>query len=237
MEPFTFINYDRISDTILWLGPNVTLKFVVNLFRQNRNEDEIRFHSEYKYNSKKLGRTAYSITRTYDFYFVINFSDFNLKGATMHTSDVLILNMLIKNNIMPWFMGPTRIFDMVENGEKMTITGKYQDVMLPLSEATYIKFSPVVIYYENTNDYKEGIRFEINSKETFVDVPVDRFLEFAYIMKNTDMVTYASTMLAYVKSGPYQINMRSSSDFKSDSNLNTINSNIYGKKKGNFFDK
>lgn len=239
MEPFTFINYDRISDTLLWLAPKLSLKFSVVLTKKNNFNEEIHFHSEYKYYSNKFERNSYSISRNYDFYYVINLGDRNLNGAILRMNDVLILNMLIDNNILPWYMGPTRIFNMVENGDKMTITGKYQDVILPISESTYIKFSPVVIYYDDTNSYKEGIRFEINSKEIFFDIPLDIFLKFVYIMKNTDMVNLAANMLNYVKTRPYQVNFGVVGSNQSDINsgLKDVNNYNHGKKKGNFFDK
>lgn len=226
--PFTFLNYDKISDNLLWLGytedrESVTLKFCVNLVKQDLSGNERHFHSEYKYYSKKFERNSQSITRSYDFYYTINASG-DTYGCMLKMSDVQILNMIFDNTIIPWFTGPTRIFNMID--DKMVISGEFNEVTIPLSERTYLKFSPVVINYENTNSYKEGVRLEINSQNTYVDITVDKFMDLVYILHNTDMVNLAATMINYVKIPPYNINSREGAGF-----------NPTGARLGNFFDK
>lgn len=229
-KPFTFVNYDRISDTMMTLATGVTLKFVVDLTRLDRNNNELSFHRETEFYSKKFNRKSYSITRCYSCYYVINFKDDFMLGCILRPADVKVLQILIDRTIMPWYVGSKRIFKMIDN--KMVITGEFKDVALPISEATYIRFSPVVINYENLDQYKEGIRFEINGKDNCIDLPLDRFMEFVYIIMNTDMFSMASSMLAYVKTPPYKVNAGS---FGSTG----LGNNNYGYKnnKGNFFDK
>ena len=227
--PFTFLNYDKISDNLLWLGytedrESVTLKFCVNLVKQDLSGNERHFHSEYKFYSKKFERNSQSITRSYDFYYTINASGGDTYGCMLKMSDVQILNMLFDNTIIPWFTGPTRIFNMID--DKMVISGEFNEVTIPLSERTYLKFSPMVINYENTNSYKEGVRLEINSQNTYVDITVDKFMDLVYILHNTDMVNLAATMINYVKIPPYNINSREGAGF-----------NPTGTKLGNFFDR
>lgn len=229
-KPFTFINYDRISDTLMFLSPGVTLKFVVDLTRLDRFDNEKSFHSETKFQSKKFGRDSYSITRSYNCYYAINFKDDFSLGCMLRPADVQVLNMLIDTSIMPWYVGNNRVFNMIE--DKMVINKPYTDVTLPLSEVAYIRFNPVVINYEESNSYKEGIRLEINGRDNCIDITLDKFMEFVYIMQNTDMITLASTMLTYVKCPPYQVN---ASNF-GGGGLNS-NRGGYTKNKGNFFDK
>lgn len=232
-KPFTFVNYDRISDTLMYLSMNpiVTLKFIVDLTRLDRFDNEKSFHMETKFTSKKFGRDSYTITRTYNCYYAINYKiDETLLGCTLRPADVQVLNMLIDTSIMPWYVGNNRVYSMID--DKMVINKPYTDVTLPISEMNYLRFAPVVINYEDSDSYKEGIRLEINGRDNCIDITLDKFMEFVYIMHNTDMIGLASSMLAYVKTPPYQVN---ASNFGS-SGLST-NRGGYTKNKGNFFDK
>lgn len=207
--PFTFVNYDRISDNLLWLGrtgnsESVNLKFVVDLVKLDQNNNEKHFHTESKFYSKKLQRNSQSITRTYSCYYVINAGMDNI-GCVLRPADVQMLNMLIESNILPWFIGDKRIFGM--KGDTMRVLGDYIEQTLPISEITYLKFIPVVITFEDTNSYKEGIRLEMNSRDTCVDMTIDKFLEFVYVLRNTDMINLAAAMINYVKIPPYNINV------------------------------
>ena len=227
--PFTFVNYDRITDCLLWLGrtgngDSVQLKFVVDLVKLDQYNNERHFHSESKFYSKKLQRNSQSISRTYSCYYVINAGMENL-GCLLRPADVQMLNMLIESNILPWFIGDKRIFSM--KGDTMRILGDYIEQVLPISERTYLKFIPIVITFEDTNSYKEGLRIEINSKDTCVDITIDKFLEFVYILRNTDMINLAAAMINYVKIPPYNVNVIQGS----------YNSNRSSPKVGNFFDK
>ena len=226
--PFTFVNYDRITDNLLWLGrtgngESVYLKFVVDLVKLDQYNNERHFHSESKFYSKKLQRNSQSITRNYNCYFVLNAGMDNI-GCILRPSDVQLLNMLIDSNIMPWFMGETRIFGM--KGDTMRVLGNYMEQTIPLNERSYIKFIPVVITFEDTNSYKEGIRLELNDRNTCVDLTIDKFLELVYILRNTDMINLAAAMINYVKIPPYNINIRGEGGSYSGSG-----------KVGNFFDK
>lgn len=227
--PFTFVNYDRITDNLLWLGrtgngESVYLKFVVDLVKLDQYNNERHFHSESKFYSKKLQRNSQSITRNYNCYFVLNAGMDNI-GCILRPSDVQLLNMLIESNIMPWFMGETRIFGM--KGDTMRVLGNYIEQTIPLNERSYIKFIPVVITFEDINSYKEGIRLELNDRNTCVDLTIDKFLELVYILRNTDMINLAAAMINYVKIPPYNINVRGEGGSYSGP----------GSKVGNFFDK
>lgn len=229
--PFTFVNYDRISDTLLWLGKtgnfeSVVLKFCVDLVKQDMNGNEKHFHSEYKYYSKKFERYSQSITRNYNCYFVINTGLDNM-GAVLHISDVQILNLVIESSILPWFIGNTRIFSMKD--DKMVILKDYTEVTVPLNERSYLRFSPVTINFEDQNVYKEGVRLEINDSDNCIDITVDKFMEFVYILRNTDMINLAANMINYVKIPPYNVNLRTNNNGNFGSNQSV--------KVGNYFDK
>ena len=206
---FTFNDYDKISDTLMYFSDNYTLKFNVILSRYDKGYNSRKsFHYEYRYMSEKKGE-QYGITRTYNYYLSIECKDKGSENSfvILKPGDVYMLQMLIKTNIIPWFMGPTRIFGVNKNGVLCITTRKFNPVEFPLNEYSYMKFYPSIISYEDGTQ-KEGVRVILNDEAFFFDATIDQFLHFAYIIDNLDMTTAAMTMLNYTKIKPYQTNYK-----------------------------
>lgn len=206
-SPFVFIDYDRISDVLLWLPDKWQLKFNVKLSRNTNNFGRLPFHSEYGYNTNN-GKSI-SIRREYKYFYTIeNKEDRNLDSNIMlRTNDIFVLKMLINNNILPWFVGNTRVFITNKNNKLCIKRDSFEEVRLPVNDGKYIKFIPIICTYEDGRSC-EGVRFVINDDNFWFDVPVNTFFEFAYIICNTDMVNAAMSMLSYVKTAPYNINYK-----------------------------
>jgi hypothetical protein len=75
-----------------------------------------------------------------------------------------------------------------------------------ISNTSYIGFKPIVYYYKNSDEVKQGVFVEINSPDNSFEISIDNFLQFTSIVLNTDMVNAAMNMLNYVKSKPYGMN-------------------------------
>lgn len=204
MGQINFLDYDRISDTIMYLSQYITLNFCVSLSRKNKNTNQVlRFHSEYKYVNDY--RECYSIKRNFNAYFILNDArDYN-NSFVIRAQDIVLLQMIMQNNIIPWFIGNKRIFGL-DDKNNIIIKGKYTPVDFPISDYKYISFSPIVCVYED-GATKEGIRLTINDKMNFVDIDVNKFMEFYYYICNTDIYTAAVTLLNYVKISPYGENL------------------------------
>jgi len=206
MGQLTFLDYDKISDTLMYFSEYITLQFCVSLSRkQSKTNKVLRFHSEYKYRNNDDGRDCYSIKRNFNAYFILNDSrDYN-NSFVIRTQDIVLLQMVMQNNIIPWFIGNKRIFGL-DDKHNIIIKGKYSPVDFPISDYKYISFLPIVCVYED-GATKEGIRLVINDSGNFVDIDVNKFMEFYYYICNTDMYTAAVTLLNYVKMSPYGQNM------------------------------
>lgn len=202
MEAIHFLEYDKISDTLMFFSPNVTLKFVVQLSRVKDNK-RFSFHNEYGYNNK--GYKAYSIKRNINCFFLIDDAENFDNGIMIRPQDVTLLGMVMQNSILPWIMGDTRVYGISEEN-KLILRGKYKKVDFPVSDYKFISFLPIVIDY-NDNTSKEGIRMIINSSDNVVDINVNQFLEFYYYITTVDMYGAATNLLNYVKTQPYGMNM------------------------------
>ena len=236
MGEFSFLNYDKITDTLMYFSKDICLNFCVKLTRKNTNKEVVHFHSEYEY--KMNGDKKYSIKRIFFPVFIINdFRDFN-NSVMIRPEDITLLQMILTNNVIPWVIGNKRIFSF-DNENKLIIKGKQSQVDFPLSDYKYISFAPIVMTYQDMT-MKEGIRLTINNKNNYVDIDINKFMEFYYYICNTDMYNAAIGLLNYVKSGPYKQNLipiGGSNNFNNYDNgyedWNTIKEE--GKKK-NFFD-
>ena len=207
-SPFVFINYDKISDVILWLDKNYYLKLNVRLTRNDKNGNKIPFHSEYK--TEYNNNINYTIRRDYNVFYSIECNDRTIAENNytyLYPSDVYVLNMLIEKNILPWFMGDGRVFCKDVN-DKLIV--KYTDIerqYLPLPGNGFLSFYPTIVEFMDGTS-KEGVNIGMNRNNITFDVTVDKFFQFAYIMSRTDMISAAIGMLNYVKSKPYLVNYR-----------------------------
>lgn len=237
MGTIQFTDYDKITDTIMYLSQYITLNFCVNLTRKNKaTKKVISFHSEYSYDSDYMNKKCYSIKRGFSAFFILNDSrDYN-NSFIIRPQDIVLLQMVMQNNIIPWFIGPKRIFGL-DSDNKIIIKGKYTPVDFPISDYKYLSFMPIVIEYED-NATKEGIRIIINDKFNYIDIDINKFMEFYYYICNTDIYCAATNLLNYVKIPPYGLNMidmNSSNNYNNENNFDEWdNSNKKGK--NTFFD-
>lgn len=233
VEHISFLDYDKISDTLIRFNQDVVLKFNVFLANKDRDGRRVSFHLETKYPSKysNVGDVL-SIKRNINFYFSIenrqNFEDQIILGIR----DIFFFKMLIEKNILPWFMGKS-IYGLSPDNGKLIIKGKWQPQQFAISDYKYLTFMPIVVEDENgKTDY--GIRMIINNPNNFVDMDLNKFSALYYIITQTDMYSVACSMVNYVKTMPYGVNvydMNSSQNARDDyySSFNTKPS------KNNFF--
>ena len=153
---------------------------------------------------------SYSIRRDYSVYYSIECSDKTIADknyAVLYPGDVYVLNMLINNNILPWFMGETRIFSKNKD-DRLFIRSEVERQYLPLSGGSFLSFTPTIIEYTMDDTSKEGITIAMNHDNITFDISVDKFFQFAYILSNTDMISAAIGMINYVKTKPYLVNYK-----------------------------
>lgn len=201
-----FQDYDRITDQIFYLSENLSLNFTTVLSRKDKAGGRMFFHYETEYQSKYIGTdVARSIKRIMNFYFTIdNKNDFG-NGFILRTNDVLIFCMIIEQQLLPLYFDPKkRIYKVIDN--RLIIKGEYNDIVYPQSDYKFISLAPIVCTYED-GTYKEGVRMTVNNESEFVDLDIDKFMGFYYLLKNTDMYSVAANMVTYVKQQPYGTNI------------------------------
>ena len=158
----------------------------------------------------------YTIRRDYTVYYSIECKSREAGNnyVYLYPGDVYVLNMLIRNNIIPWFIGSTRIFGKDADDQLFL---KYNDIetqYLPLSGGSFLSFAPAIFTFKMDDTKKEGIIIGVNHDSNTFTITVDKFFQFTYILSKTDMISAAIGMINYVKSKPYLTNFKDLSDFR-----------------------
>lgn len=226
-----FIDYDKISDVLLWLEKSkYQLKFTVGLKKKDNNGNVKSFHSEYSFYNSVLDKDSINIKREYKYFFSIEKLSGDLDdNIILKPNDMEILKIQIKDIMYPWFFGAKNVYGIDQNNN-LCLKKPVKPFQFIISSISYISFEPIVYYYENSNDAKQGVRIEINKPQNSFEISIDTFLYMTAILLNTDMVNAAMNMLNYVKTKPYGVNCIELSQ------NDKYNKSNYGYGKG-FFDK
>ncbi len=202
MADMDFTEYDRITDTLMYLSDNLSLNFTVSLSRKSKTGERLFYQYESKYGSDKYGVPLRSIKRNMNFSFVLDCKNDFTSGILLRPQDVELLVRLIELRVLPWFLSEnTSVFKVID--DKITIM-QYEPVSY-VQDNKYISFEPDIAIDRNELENR-GIRITIQSGE-FAIVPVDQFMGFYNILRNTDMYAVACSMCNYAKTKPYGINV------------------------------
>lgn len=188
-----YIDYDKISDDLCWLGNKCIVRMVVKLANKNKDGNRNHFHREYKYpTSYNDKREAITIRRSFDYY--ISIDNLDSKDSIIITvRDILLLRMQI-NEVFKWFYDKT--FAM--KNKKMIILEKKQPIIVEgLIGGKYLSFEPIV-YIDWEDKQSKGVRITLGSPDTFTDVPVNVFAGFLYLINSIDMYTAAQNLINYL---------------------------------------
>jgi len=200
-----YIDFDRIADTLMFFDNIHTLDFCTRLSTKDKNGYRRFYEFEMQYQSNQylgtdIGR---SIKRSMSFYYLINNKNMFTGSMILKVNDVYILHILLKDKVLSWFFGKDRIFS--ENDKRLVINGTYQPVEYIKDLQNWLRFEPIVIEYED-GTYKEGIRMTININEDFVDMNIDKFLEFFGYLNYQNMYLQSEAQCNYAKISPYTAN-------------------------------
>lgn len=191
-----FIEYDSISDKMFWFNQDTYLSFTVKLTRKDKDGNRNHYHSEYIYDSQYID-TQYgiSIKRQYDYYLSINSTNsWDKLFIQIRIQNMIMLNMVLKQitNILL-----NNELWVEKNGRLMTkgtisplvVTG------LPMNKWLQFEATPII---NPDGKYSKGVRITLSDNNRFVDINMDQFLGFTYLMGSIDMLQLAATLINYI---------------------------------------
>ncbi|MCM1215945.1 MAG: hypothetical protein NC548_15670 [Lachnospiraceae bacterium] len=236
--PIEYLDYDKISDTLLWLNNNTLLRFNVTLASKDKFQNRKSFHHESVYESKFSNvRNAYSIKRDMNFFWTIEDLKNPMTNNVMITlNDIFFFKFIVENKILPWFIGNKSIFGTNPDNGSIMIKGKWKPEQFALTDQHYLEFHPIVISYNDGKTTSYGIRMIMNDPNNIIDMELNRFMAMYQLIVFSDAYAIACSMVNYVKIGPHGLNLYDVRNRQMVSREDVANGNIPDKGKS-YFDK
>lgn len=207
-----FTVYSKITDRLIYFDENYSLEFCVQLIKKSKDGRPVPFHTEYQYFNKDFDQDVVNITRNFGYYLVLKKTGDYTGSVLIRPKDLPIFKIIFDTVIMPWFVGSSRVYDLID-GQLVMTRNEQQDI--PLSEKSQLIFAPMIFDYSD-GDSKEGCRMYINTLDNYINMSLDKFMELYYYLVYTDFYNAAINMITYVKTQPYGVN-RSTRDSHSNS--------------------
>ena len=189
---YNFNDYEKIQDTLLYLGTSFVLKFNVSLASKDRYGNRKFYYSEYQYQSKysNYGNVV-SIKRQFRFYMTIEeISNFQ-NNVLITVGDMPMLRGVL-TTAARWIQGDA-IFGLNPDGQLRIL----EDVrtMMNLGQNSGLLFEPVIIPMPDGTSAK-GIRMSINDEKNYVDMEARNFMAFYEIIRSIDMYNAACSIVS-----------------------------------------
>jgi hypothetical protein len=197
-----FMDYERISDVLMYLSDNIYLEFITTFSKKNtRSGNRSFFTYETEYNSEKYGGSpVWAIHRNVTYYFVINVKENFGAGFILRPQDKELLSRFMELKVIPWILNDS-VFQVVDGNLALK---EFTPVTYTQSELKYITFEPCVMT-DIDNKQTAGIKFNLNGNIVF-EVNADKFMGFYSIIKTTDMYAVSCAQINYAKMPPHGLN-------------------------------
>lgn len=208
INPMIHVNdYNKISDNIMILGSSMILKFSVQLSYNDSNYGMQSFHKEFGYYSSKVGKTMYSINRTFTCFLSIeNTSTVEVAKDYIHIgyNDMMIFRTML-DSCMRWFTDQTYSDIYAYKNGRLTMMKQVEPKKMYIS-GKYIAMEPA-IYVDYLNNTDLGIRIYLNSDINYTEIPFSTFCGLHYFVSCFNMYESAQQMLNYIQRPEFGTNL------------------------------
>ena len=214
-----YLDYDKISDDLCWLGNKCIVRMVVKLANKNKDGNRNHFHREYKYQTNYIDkREAITIRRSFDYYISIDSLD-SKDSILITVRDILALRAHI-SQVFNWFYDKTFA---IKNNNMIILEKKKPVIFEGLMGGKYLMFEPIV-YFDREEKQSKGVRITLGNPDTFTDVPVNVFAGFMYLMNSIDMYTAAQNLINYIGHPKFGTNLYTfeKSEYVSGEQVNNV---------------
>lgn len=231
-----YIDYDKITDDLCWLGNKCIVRMVVKLANKGKDGTRYHFHKEFKYDTNYINkRDAITIRRSFEYYISIDSLECKDASVVITVRDILLLRMQL-NEVLKWFYDKTFA---IKNGKMIILEKKKPITIDGLRGGKYLTFEPI-IYTDWEDKQSKGIRISLGNI-TYTDVPANVFAGLVYIVGSIDMFTSAQNMINYIGHPDFGTNLCTfeKSEYVSEENQNVSNvikERVNTKPKKSFFD-
>lgn len=206
IRPIEFLDYDKLSDDVLYLGSKCYLRMNVSLSTKKEPDQRYHYHKEFRYDSPYGGdsKKLVSIKRSFNYYLSFEITQNNKIGVMILPQDMILLRVKL-NDVRKWFDDGT--FRLKE--KNIIVAKTNQSIILDgLSEQKYIKFDPIVIVFDS-GDQTPGVRLSLGGGKgsEFADISVDKFYALLYTINELNMYQAALEIINYLGRPNYGTNL------------------------------
>lgn len=188
----SFNDYEKVQDTLMFLGSKFVLKFNVSLASKDKYGNRKFYYSEYQFESKYLNYgNIVSIKRNFKFYITIE-EIMNYQNNVFITIGDMPMLRANLTTAAKWLQDQS-IFGLNPNGQLSIL----QDVstQMNLGQNSALLFEPVVIPMPDGTSGK-GIRMSINDPKNYADMEARNFMGFYELIRNIDMYNAACSIIS-----------------------------------------
>lgn len=192
-----FDDYDKISDDVLYLGSKTYLRMNVVLSNKYDKDNILKresFHKEFRYDSKYSERKLITVRRSFNYFLSIDKTDTRV-SICIRPQDIILLRSKLEM-VSSWFNDDT--FG-IKNNQLIVYKQKQPVIINELLYGNYIQFDPVAIIWEQTGTQEPGVRLTLSDPNEFIDIPVDKFFGFLYILQSINMYESAQLLINYLQ--------------------------------------
>lgn len=193
---FDYIDYEKISDDIFFIGNSTVLRLNVSLAKPDtRDQTRRHFHKEYAYSTSKYSDKNMIVTmrRSFDYYLSIDKLDAREYSTMIRVQDIMLVRMKI-HEVLNWFT--SKIFGM-KNDQLYIFKHPKPAIISGLVENKSIIFEPIVITWEDGSQ-EQGIRMTLTDSNVYVDITIGKFYGLAYVIDSINMFESAQSLVNYL---------------------------------------
>jgi len=194
-------NYEKITDDLYYMGSNIVVKFNVSLARKREDGSRNTFHHEFEYAMNKYSnpKNLVTIKRQFEYYLSIE----NVKAIDNQKEYIYIGVqdfIQFKQKIIEstkWFTSAQFENLFARKDDKIIMLGKVEPIDISFNRGNKsIRVEPIILNYEDKT--LTGVRFYLCSLDNYVDIDVDRYMGFVYLVSSLNMFQSAQIMLNYI---------------------------------------
>lgn len=191
-------DYEKISDTCMWLSRDYVLKFTVELNKHPEHRKE-NYYKEFGYNSQD-GDYRVNISRDINSYLSIESTkrspDGNKLQLRIGINEIYFFRYKLKEAVS-WFTADQYKNLFVKKDGKIIIPTKINPIITKVMFDNYIEFEPTVLTLPSSEQII-GVKIYLSSDSIFLFMDVNMLLSFWYFIDTFNIYQSAQLMLAYL---------------------------------------
>lgn len=214
MTKIDFSNYDKITDTMLYLGSKVNLNFTVKLCKQHNNT-RYPMHKEYLVNNNYINSgSLISVKRSFDYYMELLYKDKESYFSYKIVPENILYILDQFNKAASWFR-TEGLFGVVNNN--LTLLGGIEPIKFIFSEKSTMQAEPIVYTNPYTNMQETRLRLIFNDYN-YADISIDKLMGLIYLISKINLYESAQILINYLQRPDYGYNFvdLSSTGFEED---------------------